>query len=238
MSGETDTATGLVAAFSWEIRGLLRSQKHLKKDGRFFSLVLADRSMKLVVAGVGARNSYQAARDLIDRFGVGSIATIGFAGALIDSLAVGDIVVADRVLDQQTGETFNCGREPWSLAAARRGTLFCASEVITSTSEKRRLAEHWGAIAVDMESAGVARAAAERGIDFSAVKAITDTSGQSISIDFARCRSDDKGFSLRKIVAEGIRSPHGIRDLWMLATGARVAARALAAALCAPGMMR
>jgi adenosylhomocysteine nucleosidase len=208
----------------------------VRKEGGSFSFNVAGETVKLAVAGVGVENSYKAARDLIERFGVRRIVSIGFAGALTGPLHVGDVVVADRVLDVRTGAKFDCGSEPWPIAGARRGALLCSAEVITAAAEKRALAEKWTALAVDMESAGVAHAAAERGIEFAAVKAITDTSDQSIAIDFARCRSDDKGFSLRKIVAEGIRRPHGIRDLWMLATAARVAARALAVVLCGQGV--
>jgi nucleoside phosphorylase len=226
----------VIAALRWEVRDLLRRQTGVRREGRVFSFDLAGQPVKLVVGGVGAENAYRAARDLIDRFAVCRIVTLGFAGALIDSLAEGDIIAADRVIDQQSALKFDCGGDSWPMTVARRGTLLASSEVITSATEKHVLAQTWSAVAVDMESAGVARAAAQRGIEFSAIKAITDTAEQSISIDFARCRSDDKGFSLRKIVAQGMRSQDGIRDLWMLARGARLAARALAVALCGPGM--
>jgi nucleoside phosphorylase len=185
----------------------------------------------LALCGMGAENSCRAARELLDRGKVRGLVTLGFAGALADSLAPGEIVIADRVFDQQSKEQFECDGELFPLPNARRGSLLSAAEVIASVAEKRRLAREWGVVAADMESAGVARAAAQAGVPFCAIKAITDTSEQSISIDFARCRSDDNGLSVRKIVREAMRSARGMRDLWMLAHGARVAARSLAAAL-------
>jgi nucleoside phosphorylase len=160
--------------------------------------------------------------------------TLGFAGGLVNSLKLGDIVLADHVLDQRTGERFECNGELWPVETAHRGGLLSATEVITSAVEKGSLAAQWGAVAVDMESAGVARAAAESGVAFAAIKAISDTSVKSISFDFARCWSDDTRLSFRKIIREGVRTPTAIRDLWMLARGARVASRALAAAFGSP----
>lgn len=233
-AGKAKASIGLVAAVPWEVRPLLRRQNGVQKDGAVYSLLVGGMPAHLIVAGMGAENAYRAARRLVERFGAGGLVTIGFAGALADSLAPGDIVVADQVLDQRTGERFACTSEAWPIRNARRGGLLSAAEVISAAAEKRALAGQWGAVAVDMESAGVGRAAAESGVPFSAIKAITDTAAQSISIDFANCRSDDNRLSYWKIVREGVRTSQSIRDLWMLAGGARVAARALAAALGLP----
>jgi adenosylhomocysteine nucleosidase len=223
-----------VAALSWEVRPLLRRQSRLQKSGRAYSFTARGLPVYLTVAGVGADNAYREASQLLERFQVRGLVSIGFAGGLMDSLDLGDIVVADRVIDQRTGERFECTDEICAIENAPRGGLLSATEVIASTKEKRSLAAQWGAIAVDMESAGVARAAAQRGVPFSAIKAITDTSVTSISFDFAHCRSDDNGLSFWKIIRKGMRTSQTIRDMWILARGARVAARALGAALGSP----
>ncbi len=230
--GNREAPIGLVAAVLWEVRPLLRRQAAVRRDGQVYSFHVGGKPALLTVAGIGAENSYRNARQLLERFQAGGLVTIGFAGALANSLVSGDIVLADRVLDQRTGEEFSCNGELWALENARRGSLLSAGGVIGSAAEKRLLADRWSAVAVDMESVGVARAAREGGVGFAAIKAITDTSTQSISIDFARCRSEHSGLSLWKIVLEAMRTAQGVRDLWMLARGARVASRNLAAALC------
>ncbi|OFV92202.1 MAG: hypothetical protein A3H28_01865 [Acidobacteria bacterium RIFCSPLOWO2_02_FULL_61_28] len=223
---------GLVAAFSWEVRPLLRRQNGMEHDGPFCSFSLRGETVWLAIAGMGAENSFRAARNLLERFAPRALVTLGFAGGLLESLNPGDVIVADRVLDQETRERFDCDADLWPLEGVQRGSLLSVTKVVASAAEKRRLAREWGAVAVDMESAGVARAAVEAGVPFCAIKSITDSAGQSIPIDFARCRSDHKRLSWLKMVGEGIRTPHGIRDLWMLARGARIAARSLAATLC------
>ena len=237
--GEAEASVGLVAALSWEVRPLLRRlsgvrKSGVEKNGPAYSFIVQGMPVHLTVAGVGAENAYREARQLLKRFRLRGLVTIGFAGGLVDSLNAGDIVLADQVFDQRTGERFDCSGDLWPIENVHRGGLLSATEVITSAVEKRNLAGKWGAVAVDMESAGVARAAAESGVEFAAIKAITDTSMQSISFDFANCRSDDNRLSFWKIAREGMRTSQTIRDMWMLAKGAHVAARALAAALGSP----
>jgi adenosylhomocysteine nucleosidase len=222
---------GLVAALSWEVRPLLRRQDDVLRAGALFSFSLRGEPVRLVVAGMGAENSYRAARELLERGKVRGLVTLGFAGALVDSLAPGEVVIADRVLDQQSGERFDCDGELFPVASGRRGGLLSVAGVIATAAQKHRLAEEWGAAAADMESAGVARAAAQAGVPFCAIKAITDTAAQSISIDFTRCRSEHSGLSVGRILREALRSPRSVGDVWMLARGARVAARSLAVVL-------
>ena len=232
--GQAEAPIGLVAAFSWEVRPLLRRQSGVQTSGGAYSFIARGLPVHLTVAGVGADNAYREARQLLERFRVRGLVTIGFAGGLVDSLNPGDIVLPHHVIDQRTGERFDCSDELWPVSNAHRGGLLSATSFIASAEEKRVLAGKWGAVAVDMESAGVARAAAERGVAFSAIKAITDNSVNSISFDFASCRSDDNKLSFWKIIREGMRTSQTIRDMWMLAKGARVASRALADALGSP----
>jgi len=222
---------GLIAALSWEIRPLLRRQADVEREGPFHSFSLRGEPAWLVVAGMGAENAFRAARQLLERGQVRGLVTLGFAGALVDSLAPGEVVIADRVFDQQSGERLHCDGELFPVAGGRHGDLLSVPDVIATAAAKRRLAQEWGAVAADMESAGVARAAAQAGVPFCAIKAITDTAAQSISIDFTRCRSEHSGLSIGKILREALRSPRGVGDVWMLARGARVAARSLAVVL-------
>src|SRR5262249_22976914 len=112
-----------------------------------------------------------------------------------------------------------------------RGDILSCKTVVTSSTEKLRLGKTWNAVAVDMESAGVAQAAARKRLPFFALKSITDSAEQSLSIDFNRCRSEDNSFSLWAIARQGLSSSRRAKDLWMLARNSRQAAGNLAAAL-------
>jgi hypothetical protein len=135
------------------------------------------------------------------------------------------------VIEEKSRERFICDEMLLPVASGRRGGLLSVSGVINSAEQKQSLGKHWGALAADMESAGVARAARDARLPFGALKSITDSSCESIAIDFQRCRSDDGGLSSWKIVREGLASAQGLRDLWRLAGNSRRAAGSLAVAL-------
>ena len=234
-----ERALGIVAAFPWEVQPLLRrssAQLFPVADSgapyaNLHALRLGVRPALLVVAGVGAENARRSAEYLAASTPLCGFVSIGFAGGLDASLQVGDIVLADRVVDRDSKEQFSCDWNFLSAPCTLRGTLLSAASVVANSEEKRLLAGEFQAVAVDMEAAGVARAALRAGLPLGAVKAVTDSAEHSLSIDFDRCRSEDKRFSVWATVRQGLRSYRGARDLWRLAWNARRAAGALAAAL-------
>ena len=222
----------MVAAFSWEVTPLLRGEKGVKRLGRnLYSFLLGQEPVVLAIAGVGVDNAFRVARNLVQNFSLRGLSTLGFAGALIGDLHPGDVILADRVLEEGSQERFDCHAGLLPVRFTRRGSLLCTASMMGSSEAKRRLGEDSGAIAVDMESAGVARAALLGGLPFCAIKSITDSVEQSISIDFKRCQREHKKLSSWNIVREGIRSLSGVKDLWRLAGNSRRAAGGLAAAL-------
>jgi 4-hydroxy-3-methylbut-2-enyl diphosphate reductase len=106
-----------------------------------------------------------------------AVAVLGFCGALDDSLEPGDVVVADE-LRVDGGEPVRCecsasvaGALTEAGVRARRGPLLSVPRMVRGR-ERARLAED-GSIAVDMESAWLAEAAAGR--PFTALRAVVDT---------------------------------------------------------------
>ncbi|MBI3895378.1 MAG: hypothetical protein HY313_05560 [Acidobacteria bacterium] len=223
---------GIVAALRWEVQFLLSKRFHARRlcDNVYF-LTLGQTPTVLAIGGTGPQNSFRAAQELAQQFEVQGLFSLGFAGGLSGSVLPGDVIMADRVVDLDTGENFFCRGDLLPVNDARRGILLSANRVISSSAEKQRLGESHKAFAVDMESSGVARAAARAGVPFGAIKSITDDSKQSISIDFQDCRSDHGKLSAMRVIHKGIQSWQGMRDLWALGLGARLAAKNLGAAL-------
>ena len=130
---------------------------------------LAGPELSLHLSGMGAAAAERTAASLVDAAPAAMIAA-GFCGALADDLRVGDLVAAEAVLDERTGERF--AADPRLLAAApgRRGVIVSAERIARTPAERARLE----GLAVDLESAAIARVASAAGIPFLALRAVTD----------------------------------------------------------------
>ena len=107
------------------------------------------------------------------------------------------------------------------------GPLACTDEVISSSAGKRRLFERTGAIAVDMESAGVLEAAQENGLQGYAARIIVDPADLALPEIVLR-RVDDYG--RLNSLALGLRlvtSPGQIPNMARLARASRQAGKTM-----------
>jgi adenosylhomocysteine nucleosidase len=223
---------GIIAAFRREVAPLLRRRRDVARvEQGVYSFSLNGEPIVLAISGMGEENARRAARALLQRFSLHAVFSVGFAGGLSDAVVPGALVVADEVIDASTGQRYPCRASLLGGPSGRRGGLLCARRIISSAEQKRLLGQKWNALAVDMESGGVARVAAEAGLPFGALKTITDSVEHTMAIDFQRCRSDDGRLSKWRLVREAITSPGAARDLWRLAGNSRRAAITLAAAL-------
>ena len=223
---------GVVAAFRREVSPLLRMNSGVKRlDHNRFSLELKGRSAVMAVSGAGVEHSFRAARELARKFPLQGLISLGFAAGLQNSLAPGALLVAEEVIEESSGERFPCEAALLPSRIACRGALLSVSTVLQSAVQKRQLGQRWNAVAADMESAGVARAAREAGLPFAALKSVTDSSDESIAIDFQRCRSEHGGLVIWRVVWEAVTSLQGLRDLIRLAGASRRAAHNLALGL-------
>jgi 4-hydroxy-3-methylbut-2-enyl diphosphate reductase len=108
-----------------------------------------------------------------------AVAVAGVAGGLDARLRPGDVVVATEVRDAK-GRFVLRGAAPLVAELNRMGIrtiagpVLTTDHIVTNSDERRRLADT-GAVAVDMESATVVRALAERGIPVAVVRVIADT---------------------------------------------------------------
>jgi hopanoid-associated phosphorylase len=128
-------------------------------------------------AGASLERAYTGARRLIED-GADALVSFGIAGGLDATLTPGTTVIASTVIDTE-GSRWNTSAS-WRIAAAAvlpdttAGTLVSTATAATTPGEKARLNRDLQALAVDMESAGVARAAAEAECPFLVVRVIAD----------------------------------------------------------------
>jgi adenosylhomocysteine nucleosidase len=89
---------------------------------RFMSGTLEGRAVVLVEGGIGKVNSATVATLLIDRFDCGGLLVSGAAGGLDPALGIGDVVIAERLIQHDYGaaadgsfRTFRPGETPIGL---------------------------------------------------------------------------------------------------------------------------
>jgi adenosylhomocysteine nucleosidase len=156
----------IVAALEREVRPLVKGWSVNQKEinGRRFRFFEKD-DFVVVCAGIGAEAARRAAEAVIASYAPAVIYSAGFAGALDPALKVGDVVQPRRVMNASDGSSINFPQG--------EGVLVSFGSV-ASPAQKASLRDSYGAQAVDMEAAAVARSAEARGAAFAVVKAISD----------------------------------------------------------------
>jgi nucleoside phosphorylase len=156
------------------------------------------------------------------------VALLGFSGALQAELRLGDLVLANEIVDESGGRWSAFHPPLINTSKIALGNLFTAAELIGDPAEKQRLGRQYEALAVDMESAVAARLCHERAIPFVCLRVVSDDWNTPLSpqlLDLMR-RGRVSPFRLAAAVP---RHPRLLGELWRLAGQTRQAARKLLA---------
>jgi adenosylhomocysteine nucleosidase len=160
------------------------------------------------------------------------LVSFGIAGALAPDLKPGDIILSTEVIDEDrrwlTGKSL-LPRVP-DLAeqiGAREGPVLGAQMIVATEADKRRAWQETGAIAVDLESVVVARAAAALGIPFLVLRAIADPASRALPPAALLPLGEDGRPDLRRVLGSVMRQPQQLPTLIGVAREARQALEAL-----------
>ena len=164
---------------------------------------LGGHEVLLAANGAGAMRAAAAVDAALDMFRPEAIVSTGFCGALDPALAVADVVVATCV----NGADGRYPALPVSSASAFYPGPVCSIGRVARTAEEKRKLRATGACAVEMEAAGVAGSAQERGLPFYCIRGVTDLAGETMENDFNRALRPDGHFDTISIVASALRYP-------------------------------
>lgn len=195
--------------------------------------ILESRRMLLVANGAGPKLAAQAVEVAIRAGMVAelssskleAVVSTGYCGAIDPSLQPLQIVVATRIINGVTNEVFECA----SVTADGEfvsGTLLSQNEVAHNVAAKERL-RGAGAIAVDMEAAGIAARAQRAGLPFTCIKVVSDGALESLPLNFNEMRTKEGRLARGKIVIHAVTHPNVVPALFRLKKRAEDAAKIL-----------
>jgi len=194
----------------------------------------------LFVSGVGDARAYETAKNACAAISPRAYISVGLSGALKADLTPGDVIIGESTatLTQKAGEAFMPDGELLRLAmdalqgagSVRAGALLASPNVAVTSVEKKALALAYRCAALDMETAGAARACDEAGVPFLAIRAISDTLDEDLPVDFNRFMAEG-GLDWPRFLLHVLTHPFVIPGLVRLGMQSSLAERNLASAI-------
>ncbi|HWZ81300.1 MAG TPA: hypothetical protein VNW47_01675 [Terriglobales bacterium] len=158
----------LVAALEREVAPLVRKWQVRRiehGDRRYRLFEIENGNAAVICGGIGAESARRATEAIIQVFRPSEVLSVGFAGALDPALRVGEVIAPRMVINGSDGARTDTG--------SGLGTLVSFSAV-AGREQKEKLRAAYAAAAVDMEAAAVAQGAELRGVQFGALKVVSD----------------------------------------------------------------
>lgn len=220
-----------IAADRMEFPGILRHATAIRRVDLPVDWVRAaflnGNEVLLAANGIGHVRAAAATKTAIAAFGPNAVVSTGFCGALSTALDIGEIAIADRVI---SATDVYAARPPTSNPRPPTpvvGPMRSISYVAQTAAQKRELASE-GAIAVEMEAAGVANEAFKHSLPFYCVRSVTDLAGETMANDFNKAIRPDGHFATMNIFRAALLDPaNRLPELIRLRKRCILAARAL-----------
>ncbi len=208
---------------------------------------IKDKNCVLLQTGMGLSRAYAATQAFLKEQRPEYIINIGYAGGLAPNVKNPEIILADQVNlypNQQKAEvptqvqkqeqTLSMAPSPKLLEQTRKmltkeshsfheGKLLSAEQAVLKSKEKLELHQKYHAIAIDMESYSVLKAANEKNIPAISLRFIVDSQKEELSDtrSFVEENGKVKPFSLIKTTAKNPKILLELPALAMLAQKAR-----------------
>jgi hypothetical protein len=160
---------------------------------------------------------------LIER-GAGSLISAGISGGLSPGLRAGDIILPSGVIDEAGAmRAVHEGVLEFAAGALKkRGMAFSTGPVLSTgravlgSRAKAALFRKRGALAVDMESGGVAARAGEGGLPLFVLRTVCDTATEGISEDLYACLDEEGGLRPGQVLSSCMRRPSIMGEMMRL----------------------
>ena len=168
----SSSKVAIIAALEREISPFVKDWTSTTREYDGYKFKFFEKESTVVVCGgVGAEAARRAAEAVVNLYHPSMVISAGFAGALDPTMQVGDILTPRHVIDASDASRTDAG--------VGEGVLI-TFDTIADVEQKARFATAFGAHAIDMEAAAVARSAQAHGVKFLACKVISDSSDSAL----------------------------------------------------------
>jgi adenosylhomocysteine nucleosidase len=219
---------GIVSALAAEAR-------HLCPAPRPGAITRLGGGALLIVSGMGPPAAEAAASALLAA-GADALLSFGLAGGLDPALRAGTVCLPSEVISRDGAAVTTA--PGWrrglcevltSRCLVAGGRLLTSPVALDSVAQKAQTFRDTGATLVDMESLGVGRVAASRGLPFVAVRVIIDTARDALPPAVARATAQPGQVPVLRLLGELGRHPQELPGVIRLGARYRAASRSLAA---------
>ncbi|MEX2288264.1 MAG: 5'-methylthioadenosine nucleosidase [Planctomycetaceae bacterium] len=224
---------GMVCALPIEMGAFLDRCERVRKytggkftfrGGRYDEVRVA-----VVESGMGFARARRATESLIEAHSPPWVLSVGFSGALRSDMKVGDIVMAETIVDTHGHELAVDLKMPGNPGSGlHTGRLVTVDQMVRKVDEKKQLAEKYAAIAVDMESLAVAQVCRDRKTPFLAVRVISDDMSSDLPAEVLSVVGATGSIRLGAALGSIWKRPSSLKDMWKLRERAQQAAGRLA----------
>jgi adenosylhomocysteine nucleosidase len=159
-----------------------------------------------------------------------AVVSTGWCGALDPALKEKQILIATEVLNSTSHERYECVGVNVSDAACKpfiSGVIVSQDRIAVTAKEKNSLHVESGALAVEMEAAGVAARAKRAGLPFCCIKVVADRAEESFVFDLNAMRTSEGRIARGKIIVHAVAHLNLLPELFRLKRRSEEAAQAL-----------
>ena len=210
---------GIIGAMQVETEGLVAEMMEKKVETvsgvKFTSGKLCGRDVVVATCGVGKVFAAICAEAMILKFGVTALLNTGVAGGLLPELEIGDVALADKVVQHDMNttalgdpqgllsginiveiSTSNKLLKPLCEATAELdfngavGTIASGDLFVAKASTKERIVKQFGAIACEMEGGAIGHVAFVNGVPFAVLRVISDGGDGMEFSEFVKIAAD------------------------------------------------
>lgn len=187
----------------------------------------------LALSGAGPAAAARAASRLVEE-GASALVSWGCAAALDPRLNPGDLILPRHVvgedgvpLETSTDWRNKLYRQLAGPLSVYQDSLAESSGIIATPSEKARIFAETGAVALDMESAGIGRVARDHTLAFLVVRAIADPASMALPAAILAALDETGTVRISKVLGHALLNPGDFVGLIQLGRHFRAAMRTL-----------